>query len=308
MTCGPSQIVAHIALMRAHFYLHIWHNGWVKVFDPQVLSNLYLPPERSAGEDNGQLTIIGGSELFHGAPVFAIKAASRIVDMVFFASPEESMRDVSAQIKASVAAFIWIPWKEVNEYVKKSDAVLIGNGFLRFRSEKASYEERTLVCDDECLKTQQITHDLLTKFPDKKWVIDAGSLQVMEPEWIPEGAILTPNGKEYEMLFGDIDVEEAAKRYKCIIVRKGPETIVCSHDESIIVKGGNAGMTKGGTGDVTAGLTVALLAKNDPFLAASAAAYITKKAGDRLKEANGYWYSAEDLADAIAPTLKDLLL
>lgn len=269
-------------------------------FHPDTLKKLYLPPEDSSGEDNGQVTVIGGSRLFHGAPIFSIKAASRIVDMVFFASPEESLRDVSAHIKASVSAFIWVPWDEVEEYIAKSDAVLIGNGFLRYRSEKSTYEERNVLCDDECIKTQEITHHLLTKFPNKKWVIDAGSLQVMEPEWIPVNAILTPNNKEFNMLFGDISTEEAAKKFNCIIVRKGPESLVCSPTESVVVKGGNAGMTKGGTGDVLAGVTVGLLAKNDPFLAASCAAYLTKKAGDNLKKKKGYWFSAEDLAEEVA--------
>jgi hydroxyethylthiazole kinase-like uncharacterized protein yjeF len=279
----------------------------VKAFDVQELKQLYIPPEASSGEDNGQITIIGGSRLFHGPTTFALKASARIVDMVFFASPEESLRDVSAHLKASVAGFIWVPWDEVEDYIQKSDAILIGSGFMRFRSEKVPYAERSLLCDDECLKTQKITHDLLTKFPDKKWVIDAGSLQVMEPEWIPENAVITPNNKEYKMLFGALDTQEAAEKYKCVIVRKGKESLVCSPEGCVLVNGGNAGMTKGGTGDVLAGVTVALLAKNDPFLAASAAAYITKKAGESLKDKMGYWYSAEDLSEAIAPTFTELL-
>lgn len=279
----------------------------MKEFDPSLLKRLYSPPDNSSGEDNGQITIIGGSSLFHGAPILSIKAAARIVDMVFFASPEESLREVSAQIKSSISTFIWIPWSEVNEYVEKSDATLIGNGLMRYRSEKASPEEIDK-CDEECRKTRDITKSLLEKFPNKKWVIDAGSLQVMEPEWIPSKAIITPNSKEYSLLFGDMDVQDAAKKYDCIIVRKGPETLVCSPDDSIIVKGGNAGMTKGGTGDVTAGVAVALLAKNEPFLAAAAASYLTKKAGERLKENDGYWYDAEDLAKEIGPTFNELVI
>lgn len=55
-------------------------------FDRKDLSSLYFPPKYSFGGQNGQVTIIGGSYLFHGVPILALKSASKIVDMVFFAS------------------------------------------------------------------------------------------------------------------------------------------------------------------------------------------------------------------------------
>jgi NAD(P)H-hydrate epimerase len=197
-----------------------------------------------------------------------------------------------------------VPWEEVEDYIEKSDAVLIGPGFMRARSEAANHSE---ACDEECEKTMNITKRLLNKFPDKKWVIDAGSLQVMEPSWIPKEAIVTPNKKEYKMLFGSVVPQEAARKHECIIVLKGPVTYVYSPDKSLEIHGGNPGMTKGGTGDVMAGLTVGLLAKNPPLLAASAAAYITKAAGDSLYKIQGVYYNADDLAEEIPKTLFRLL-
>lgn len=250
-------------------------------FDPEQIKKLYVSPPNSSKNDNGQVTIIGGSELFHGAPLLALIVASRIVDMVFFASPKPSVGRVAEQIKSKLFSFIWVPWDKTAEYVEKSDAVLIGPGLMRTP------------------KTRKITKWFLTKFPDKKWVIDAGSLQMMEPDWIPEGAILTPNHKEFESLFGSADPVVVAQKYKCTIVLKGSETSIFSPEVSLIIKGGNAGLTKGGTGDVQAGLTVAFLAKNDTILAASAAAYLTKKAGEELYEEVGTNYSADDLAKRI---------
>jgi hypothetical protein len=46
----------------------------------------------------------------------ALKTASRIVDMVFFSSPEKSLREVASIIKAQLSSFIWVPWEEVEEY------------------------------------------------------------------------------------------------------------------------------------------------------------------------------------------------
>ena len=263
-------------------------------FTETDLKRLWRPREDSVGEDNGQVTIIGGSRLFHGAPILAVKAASRLVDMVFFGSPERDLEKV-----AKLNSFIWVPWEEVEDYVAKSDAVLIGPGFMRFISEKTASEERRLACDDECRKNKEITGRFLEKFPDKQWVIDGGSLQVMDPKLIPKGAIVTPNKHEYEMLFGEMKVEEAAKKYKCIVVYKGPVSYVSDGETTYEVEGGNAGLTKGGTGDVLAGVIVGLAAKNGPLLAAAAGTYVMKKAAEKLFLEKGYGYNADDLAEGI---------
>ncbi len=271
-------------------------------FDPAMLKKLYRPPADSNGEDNGQVTIIGGSELFHGAPLLALKTASRIVDMVFFSSPDPSVGKVAEQLKSKLLSFIWVPWDETGEYIEKSDAVLVGSGFMRFKSESTPPDGRD--GNDIAGKlSKEVTKNLLTKYPEKKWVIDAGGLQVMEKDWIPKGSIITPNKKEYEMLFGNASPGEAAKKYDCVVVLKGVTTIVADSENSININGGNAGMTKGGTGDVQAGLTVALLAKNDRFLAASSAAYIVKAAADELYKKVGTNYNADDLADKIPEVL-----
>ncbi|MBX4206051.1 NAD(P)H-hydrate dehydratase [Candidatus Microgenomates bacterium] len=277
-----------------------------KKFDPNQLKNLYFPDHDSSGEDNGQITIIGGSELFHGAPLYAVKIASRIVDMAFFSSPEKSVGSIAENMKSKLLSFIWVPWEEIDSYIQKSDAVLIGPGFMRFHSEKTDNEKRFEECDEVCQITKNITQDLLEKFPDKKWVIDAGSLQTMEPEWIPKNAILTPNKKEFKYLFGNMDPQKAADKYKCILVIKGPTTIIYSaNEEEIEINGGNPGLTKGGTGDVQAGLTVALLAKNEPLLSACVGSFITKKSADELHKKVGPYYNADDLADIIPEILNN---
>lgn len=288
-------------------------------FSKQEFKKIYWPTEESAGEDNGQVTILGGSSLFHGAPIFSLTAASRIVDMVFFSSPEKALKDVAAYIKSELSSFIWVPWEEVDAYIEKSDAVLIGPGFMRFNSEKTPHGERLHVCDEVCQVTRSTTERFLKTFPDKKWVIDAGSLQTLDPAWIPEGAILTPNRKEFKYLFGTNDLEgldyetigniaqEFAKKYSCVIVVKGPETIVVDATRMVSVTGGNPGLTKGGTGDTQAGITVALLAKNEPFLAAAAASHLIKQAADELFEEQNIYFNADDVAQQVAHTFGTIM-
>ena len=274
-------------------------------FNPIELKKLYRP-DKDAAEHLGQVTIVGGSRLFHGAPILSLKVASRIVGMVFFSSPEASVGKVAEEIKSKLSSFIWMPFEEIEEYLTKSDAILIGPGLMRFRSEKVPHGERSHVCDEACQETREITQRLLTKFPEKRWVIDAGSLQVLDTSWIPQGAILTPNKEEYEILFGEEKPEKAAKKYKCHLILKGPVDIVCSPKRSVEIKGGNIGMAKGGTGDVLAGLTVALYAKNDALLSACAASYITKASGDELYRRAGVNFNADDLAEIVPQVIKNL--
>ncbi|KKS77857.1 MAG: Carbohydrate kinase, YjeF related protein [Candidatus Woesebacteria bacterium GW2011_GWB1_43_14] len=261
----------------------------MKVFKESDLGKLTLEPGK-------QVIIIGGSNLFHGAPLLSLKVASRIVSLVFFASPVKSHRDVAAHLKSELSSFIWIPWREVGDYIEKSDAVLIGPGFMRAKSEKNLSKKE---CDEAGRSTRETTENLLKNFPNRKWVIDAGSLQLMNPNWIPKGAILTPSKREYEMLFGDADPQEIAEKYNCTILLKGKYDVICSPTKSIKVEGGNWGMRKGGMGDVLAGLVVGLLASNGRFISASSASYLAKRAGEELFKKNGSYYNADDLASEL---------
>ena len=229
-----------------------------------------------------------------------------------FSSPEKTLESVASQIKASILSFIWVPWEEIEDYIKKADAILVGPGFLRFSNEEADNHQRTIDCDEACQLTKKITEELLIKYPNKKWVIDAGSLQVVDTKYIPQGAILTPNRREFKQLFGEEvnetdnlelvikKVQEHAKKHNCVILFKGPIGVVSDGEESCVIKGGNPGLTKGGVGDTLAGLTVGLLAKNNPLLSASAASFLLKLAADKLYKDKGTFYNAEDLANAIS--------
>lgn len=278
----------------------------MKEFKEKELNGLNCPKSDSGKGDNGRVTVIGGSKLFHGAPILALKTASRIVDMVFFASPDPSVGKVAERLRSQLSSFIWVPWDEIEDYLAKSEAVLIGPGLMRCHRDNKECQ-RQKICDDEGQKTKMLTEKLLRQFANKQWVIDAGALQTIAAESIPAKAILTPNKKELGMLFGEEGKEEnlpsLTQKYDCIIAFKAPEMIVASPEEAVTVSGGNAGLTKGGTGDVLAGLTVALAAKNPPFLAACSASWITKKAADELYQKVGFTYNADDLAEEIPKVL-----
>lgn len=266
------------------------------VFEEKELYKIYKPKDIGKG-GNGQVTIIGGSSLFHGAPLFALKVASRVVDMVFFTSPEPSVGEVATKMKSQLGCFIWFPFDQVEEYIQKSNAILIGPGLMRY------HHEGRKIHDEDGERTKKITEDLLKKFAEKQWVIDASSLHVMDKKFIPKNAILTPNKKEYLAVFGQQEPKQAAKENHCIIVYKNATSEVYSEQEERLIKGGNNGLVKGGTGDVLAGLLMALAAKNPPFWSACAASFMVKKTGDELYEKVGFAYNADDLAEKIPEVL-----
>jgi len=250
---------------------------------------LYKPSPKSHKGQNGKLTIIGGSRLFHGASLWALKVTSRIVDMVYYSSIPEN-NELTKSLKAKVYDFITVPREEIEDYIEESDTVLIGPGLMREQ------------------ETKTLTERLIKKFPDKRWVIDAGSLQMMDKKYIPKNSILLPHTKEFEKLFGlkatPENAAKMAKKHSCIILLKGPTDFICSPSGCKINTTGNEGMTKGGTGDVLAGLVAAFACKNDPFWAACASAFVNGLAGDRLKKRVGVYYNASDLVNEIPTTLK----
>lgn len=304
----------------------------MNTFDPSRLKKLYVPLPDSHKGQNGKLLLIGGSKLFHAASLWSLKVASRIVDMVFYASVPEN-NEIVQKHKEEFRDGIVIPREKIDDYIQEADCILIGPGLPR----KEGIEEG----DDD---TKTLTEKYLRTYPKKQWVIDGGSLQEIDPEIIPEHAIITPHQKEFEKLFGNViaspeakfginsakqsqdlpageagistsasgetrddTVSEMVKKYRCIILLKGEIDIICSRSECVKVEGGNAGMTKGGTGDVLAGLVAALACKNDPFLAAAAGSCINKKAGESLSKRVGFNFNASDLCDEIPKVMKEFL-
>jgi hydroxyethylthiazole kinase-like uncharacterized protein yjeF len=296
-------------------------------FNTEELKKLYIPPEDSHKGQNGKLLIIGGSELFHAASLWALTIASRIVDMVFYASVAENNRIVH-ELKKEFRNGIVVPRDDIENYMQEADAVLIGPGMVRtekVESGKLKVEslEEINSLEDEGEQSYYLTKYLLGKYPQKKWVIDAGALQMMEPEWLLPlngNIVITPHPGEFGRVESRIKNQELreklekkalkekvrlfAEEFNCIILLKGQEDIVCSPDQCVSVSGGNAGMTKGGTGDVLAGLVAALSCKNELFLAAAAGSFFNKKAGESLFAKVGYNFNASDLTDEIPMVMK----
>lgn len=264
------------------------------------IESLVLPSKESHKGQNGRLLIIGGSHLFHASTLWALEVASRIVDLVHYASTPENNALVTSA-KQQFRNGIVIDRKDIDAYIAEDDCILIGPGMTR---------------DGE---TEALTHALLSSYPEKQWVIDAGALQMIRLSDIPKGAVLTPHQKEFEGLWEKASregmrraqdhmsdeerVRDFARVFDCTVLLKGSVDIVCSADDSRHIEGGNEGLTKGGTGDVLAGLVAALSCRSTPFSAAVVASYVVKKTADELHQTVGPFFNASDVAARVPQIL-----
>lgn len=269
-------------------------------FNIADLKKLYVPLRDSHKGQNGKLMVIGGSVLFHAASLWSLKIASRIVDMVFYSSVDSNNIIVQKEKEEFMDGII-VPRDKIEHYIDEADVVLIGPGLPR--------ENGIEKGDDD---TKLLTETLLQKYKNKKWVVDGGSLQVIDPSILPNSSIITPHKQEFETLFKILPTSEnaleMAKKYNITILLKGEKDYIADNSKIIEIAGGNAGMTKGGTGDVLAGLVAALYCKNAAFLSASCGSYVNKKAGDELYKKVGLYFNSSDLADEIPIVMKNLVL
>lgn len=278
-------------------------------FEPKRIKDLYRPAAGSHKGVNGKLLVIGGSKLFHASIFWAALVASRIVDLVHFTSPAmENNELMRVKAKEKMWEGIVVPFEEVDKYIEEDEAILIGPGMPR---------EDGLLAGER--PTREIVKELLLAWPQKRWVVDGGALQELEPDWLTGQMIITPHQGEWQRLLvkrpvvndqlsiSDQLIQFSKEHQEMTILLKGEKDVVCRGEECVLVEGGNAGMTKGGTGDVLAGLVAALATKNEAWLAAQVGSFVNKKAGEALAEKVGIYFNANDLAEKVPEVLAGLV-
>lgn len=153
---------------------------------------------------NGKALIVGGSDLFHAASQWSFKACSRLTDMTFYSSIDEN-NDLIRDAKFYGTDGVVVRRSELSLYLDEVDAVLIGPGMRRDIVSRFSSEQLEKLSpsdlneNDWSSDTLAVVVSLLKNWPNKRWVIDAGALQVMQPSWTPAEAILTPHVGELRL-------------------------------------------------------------------------------------------------------------
>ena len=116
--------------------------------------------------------------------------------------------------------------------------------------------------------------------------------------------VLTPHAGEFERLSGHPvgddrfgDVRELAKATGCVVLLKGPRTVIAHPGGALrVVTSGTASLATAGSGDILSGLIAATIARgHDPFEAAALAAHLHGRAGATIAP----YASASEVATAI---------
>ncbi|MBP9700500.1 NAD(P)H-hydrate dehydratase [Candidatus Woesebacteria bacterium] len=274
-----------------------------------------MPSPSSHKGQNGKVMVIGGSELFHAASRWALDVVASMVDMVFYSSVPLN-NALIREAKGEFWSGVIVPRGELENYLSEADVVLIGPGMTRQTLNDRSYDQ--LSDQDWNTNTYKITNYLLQKYSHKKWVIDAGALQMVDPHLLQKQMICTPHQGEFAQLAQKVGISLSSDLKKdtqqvsvalgsVTIVHKGEIDFVCQGEREQAVSGGNAGMTKGGTGDVLAGLIAGLYTmSDDPFSVGVVGSYVNKTAGDQLFSQVGPFYSTQQLVLQIPKVLKTL--
>jgi len=259
--------------------------------------------------DSGRLLVIGGSEVYSGAPTLVSLGAMRTgVDIVYLAAPAKTAYAISSMspdlitIKLEGTNLKPSDIETLKPYLSIVDAVAMGPG-LGLNSETAEFVK---FCIEEVEKA------------GKPLLLDADGLKAFakfkRPLKVP--LVLTPHAGEYTILTGEtlpenqeeraLAVQNTAKKLNAVVLVKGKVDIICNAERIKLNFAGNAGMTVGGTGDVLSGIVGSLMAQHvDPFEAAVAGAFVNGAAGDFVANEIGFHMVATDIIDWIPRVFDD---
>ena len=268
-----------------------------------------LPPRRADGHKGtfGRVYLCGGCTGYTGAPVYAGEAAVRTGSgLVFVGVPGEAYPVVAARCACAMAHPAPADYGELLERVSACGAVLIGPGLGR--SPETDRTVRRLL--EDCRAPVVLDADGINAISAHIDVLDRRRGR-------PEGGetVLTPHEGEFLRLGGDLSLgreraaADFARRHGCVLVLKGPGTLVAGPEGRLLRNPtGNCGMAKGGSGDVLAGMVLSLIGQGAPALeAAACAVWLHGRAGDLCaRDLSEYAMTPLDLTGRLPAVFKEL--
>ena len=217
---------------------------------------------KSRKGDNGVVLVVGGSYIYHGAPILSSIASLRCgTDLVYTAVPKINVaptRAISPNLIVIPIADQKLTRGAVNKLLgvipRNLDSATIGMGL-------AIQEKNALI---------NLIKSLLDR--DVRLSLDASALI---PEILPflhdKNVVVTPHAGEFSRLFGILPpdskkerillVEENAKENGITILLKGSTDIISDGKTTFLNEKKTPAMTVGGTGDVLSGLVAGMLSK-----------------------------------------------
>ena len=263
----------------------------------------YIPPRNlnSRKGDNGKVLVVGGSYMYHGAPILSSLAALRTgADLVYTA-----VTKVNAQASRAISPdLIVIPLAD-SKLTRGSVNKLLGQ--IPVGIDSAAIGMGLAVENIEALKL--LIKSLIER--DVRLSLDASALR---KEILPiikgKNVVVTPHSGEFERLFGEkipankktriSIVEKNAKKNLITILLKGQDDIITDGVMTLINSKKTPAMTVGGTGDVLSGIVASMLSRNRNVLESTAsAAFLNGQAGKIIQKQFGTHMIASDLIDVL---------
>jgi len=268
----------------------------------------FIPARKSKSRkgENGIVLVVGGSYIYHGAPILSSLAALKCgTDLVYTSVPKVNVtptRAVSPNLIVIPLVDQKLTLGAVNKLIgalpRNLHSATIGMGL-------AIQEKNSLL---------HFVKSLLDR--DVRLSLDASALI---PDVLPllanKNVVVTPHTGEFKRLFGDVPpntkneriklVESKAKEFGITVLLKGPTDIVSNGTTTYLNEKKTPAMTVGGTGDVLSGLVAGLLSNNRNSLeSAAAATFINGLAGKAAQKRLGLHMTSMDLLDDIPSAMK----
>jgi ADP-dependent NAD(P)H-hydrate dehydratase len=268
----------------------------------------FIPARKSKSRkgDNGIVLVVGGSYIYHGAPILSSLAALKCgTDLVYTCVPKVNVTPTRA-ISPNLIVIPLVDQKltlgAVNKLIgalpRNLHSATIGMGL-------AIQEKNSLL---------HFVKSLLNR--DVRLSLDASALI---PDVLPllanKNVVVTPHAGEFKRLFGIVPsdskneriklVETKAKEFGITILLKGATDVVSDGTTTYLNEKKTPAMTVGGTGDVLSGLVAGLLSNNrNPLESAAAATFINGLAGKSAQKRLGLHMTSMDLLDEIPSVMK----
>lgn len=259
----------------------------------------------------GSVALLAGSPQMAGAAVLAARAVDRSgAGYVRVGTVSSARRIVAERLPEALTSDLgedWdaSSWGAFEHEVKRSDAVILGPGL------GGSDAARTLVA-------------AALERTDLPLVLDADGLNAIAgSEELVKGrrapTVMTPHIGEMarlletdnESVLGDTlgAARRAAERYGCVVLLKGPRTVVAEGERAVVNPFGSPALGTAGSGDVLSGAIGAMLAAGlGPFEAAWTGAAIHGRAGELCTQALGdIGVVAWDIAEALPLAVSSVL-
>ena len=261
---------------------------------------------KSRKGDNGIVLVVGGSYIYHGAPILSSIAALKCgTDLVYTSVPKINVtptRSISPNLIVIPLVDQKLTLGAVNKLIgalpRNLHSATIGMGL-------AIQEKNSLL---------HFVKSLLDR--DVKLSLDASALI---PDVLPllanKNVVVTPHAGEFSRLFGESPtnsknerinlVEKKAKEFGITVLLKGATDIISNGSITYLNEKKTPAMTVGGTGDVLSGLVAGLLSVNrNPLESAAAATFINGLAGKSAQKRLGLHMTSMDLLDEIPIVMK----